>query len=86
MGKRTERALIDSGAYKAEDFAPEPIVKPTKAIQARGMGKQLGSQAEYDAMLAEQLARQSAAKARADEQKAIERANRYKYRGNIGEP
>jgi hypothetical protein len=53
MGKnlRTEKALIDSGAYVASDFEDSPMEMRFAEKPTRGIGKQV-SQAEYDAKLA----------------------------------
>jgi hypothetical protein len=50
MGKnlRTEKALIDSGAYVPGDFEDAPLVMKQAEKPARGIGKQR-TQAEIDA-------------------------------------
>lgn len=60
MGKnlRTQKALIESGAYVAGDFEEAPI-RGALSTPARGIGKQV-TQAEYDRQLAEQKRRQEA--------------------------
>lgn len=60
MGKnlRTEKALIDSGAYVPGDFEDAPMQMKFADKPARGIGKQV-TQAEYDKQL-------SAGKAKAD--------------------
>jgi len=71
---RTERALIDSGAYQAGDFEPsEPV--GILATPARGIGKQV-TQAEYDAKLA-----RDKAKADANRQAAKDVETRRRMRG-----
>lgn len=49
LGKnlRTEKALIDSGAYVPGDFEDAPLVMKQADMPARGISKQV-SQAEYD--------------------------------------
>ena len=61
MGKnlRTEKALIDSGAYVPSDFDDEPSTMKFAEKPARGIGKQV-SQAEYDTKKATDNARADA--------------------------
>lgn len=61
MGKnlRTEKALIDSGAYVPGDFEDSPMEMRFAAPQGRGIGKQV-TQAEYDAKKAADNARADA--------------------------
>lgn len=58
MGKRTEKALIDSGAYVPGDFEDAPMQMRFAEKPARGIGKQV-SQAEYDAKQATDNAKAS---------------------------
>ena len=55
---RTEKSLIDSGAYQAGDFEDSEPVGILASPQARGIGKQV-TQAEYDRQLAEQKRKQA---------------------------
>ena len=60
VGKlRTQKALIDSGAYVPSDFEDEPNVMQFAEKPARGIGKQV-SQAEYDAKKATDNAKANA--------------------------
>ena len=53
MGKRTERALIDSGAYVESDFVDHPkVMKQGPVDEGHTPVKRMNSQAEYDAKLA----------------------------------
>jgi hypothetical protein len=77
MGKnlRTEKALIDSGAYVPGDFEDSPMVMKQAEKPARGIGKQV-TQAEYDRQLAA-----GKAKADANRQAQKDKQSRARMRG-----
>jgi hypothetical protein len=60
---RTEKALIDSGAYVPGDFEDSPMVMKQAEKPAKGIGKQV-SQTEYDRQLSEQKRKQAEGYAR----------------------
>jgi hypothetical protein len=77
MGKnlRTEKALIDSGAYVPGDFEDSPMVMKQAERPAKGIGKQM-DQAAYDKQKAADNAR-----ADANRQAQKDKQSRQRMRG-----